>query len=146
MRAEKSYPATMKNLQEIVSKRLEQLGIGPVEAATAAGLERTFIRDIVEHKKQSVRAESLPALARALSLDLEALIYGKLVPANSAAPKVSGEEAVKDLLRRIDGLPEEAINPLWLLIEGYLRDAARSAQSQPADQPVSATPRRELAR
>lgn len=60
--------------------------------------------------------------------------------------KVSGEEAVKDLLRRIDGLPEEAINPLWLLIEGYLRDAARSAQSQPADQPVSATPRRELAR
>lgn len=36
---------------------------------------------------------------------------------------VSGEKAVKDLLRKIDGLPPEAINAVWRLISGYVEDA-----------------------
>ncbi|QGA55892.1 MULTISPECIES: hypothetical protein [Brucella] len=68
------------NLKEIVIERLAQLGLGAVEAATAAGIERTFIRDIVEDKKKSVRADKLPILAMALKLDASALASGNLVP------------------------------------------------------------------
>lgn len=68
-----SYPATMMTLKEIVELRLRELGLGPVEAATASGIERTYIRDIVEGKKKSVRNDKLPGLARALRLDPAAL-------------------------------------------------------------------------
>lgn len=70
------------NLKKIVDERLSQLKLGAVEAATAAGIERTFIRDIVEGKKKSVRADKLPLLAKALKLDAAALAAGKLLPAD----------------------------------------------------------------
>ncbi|MBA1141737.1 LexA family transcriptional regulator [Mesorhizobium neociceri] len=57
------------DLQKIVVRRLDELGLGPVEAATKAGLERTYIRDIVQGKKLSVRTDKLESLARALQLD-----------------------------------------------------------------------------
>ncbi|WP_292463554.1 S24 family peptidase [Mesorhizobium sp.] len=56
-------------LQKIVARRLVELGLGPVEAATKYGLERTYIRDIVEGKKKSVRTDKIELLARALQLD-----------------------------------------------------------------------------
>lgn len=56
-------------LQKIVSRRLVELGLGPVEAATKGGLERTYIRDLVEGKKLSVRTDKIESLARALQLD-----------------------------------------------------------------------------
>lgn len=80
LEAEKSYSQRAMNLKEIVIERLNQLGLGAVEAATAAGIERTFIRDIVEDKKKSVRADKLPVLAAALKLDPSALAAGTLVP------------------------------------------------------------------
>lgn len=70
----------MSTLKEIAVKRLEELNLGPVEAAVAAGLERTFIRDIVEDKKKSVRADKLAGLATALSLDAEGLARGVAIP------------------------------------------------------------------
>lgn len=63
----------MLTLKEIVELRLGELGLGPVEAATAAGIERTYIRDIIEGKKKSVRNDKLPGLARALRLDAASL-------------------------------------------------------------------------
>lgn len=71
----------MESLQKIVLKRLDQLGLGAVEAATKAGMERTYIRDIVEGKKKSVRSDKMADLARALSLDFSALSRGELAPA-----------------------------------------------------------------
>jgi SOS-response transcriptional repressor LexA len=56
-------------LQTLVARRLEELGLGPVEAATKAGLERTYIRDIVEGKKRSIRSDKIEGLARALQMD-----------------------------------------------------------------------------
>lgn len=45
--------------------------------------------------------------------------------------KVSGERAVKELLRRIDKLPEAAIEPVWGLITFYLpKDAAPQESSR----------------
>lgn len=43
---------------------------------------------------------------------------------------VSGEDSVKELLSRIAGLPEVALNPLWHLISGYIKDAETHEQSQ----------------
>lgn len=79
---DKSYYGVIMNLKKIVDERLSQLKLGAVEAATAAGIERTFIRDIVEGKKKSVRADKLPLLAKALKLDAAALAAGKLLPAD----------------------------------------------------------------
>lgn len=73
----------MSTLKEIAVKRLEELNLGAVEAAVAAGIERTFIRDIVEDKKKSVRADKLAGLARALHLDPEGLARGVAIPLES---------------------------------------------------------------
>lgn len=83
----------MKSLKEIVVERLKQLGVGPIEAASAAALERTFIRDIVEDRKKSVRADKIAQLAYALALDEAALARGKLVPVGpeKSSPLVAGK-------------------------------------------------------
>lgn|GEM_PF-716312 len=69
-----SYDPSMKTLKEIVAKRLSELGLGAVEAATRAGLERTYIRDIVEGRKLTVRSNKIAALAMALELSQEELM------------------------------------------------------------------------
>ncbi|MDB5522800.1 MAG: repressor protein [Rhizobium sp.] len=74
----------MNKLQEIVAKRLEELNLGPVEAAVAGGLERTYIRDLVKEKKQTVNADKMPKLARALKLDPEALARNEAIPMDTA--------------------------------------------------------------
>ncbi|MDW6020283.1 hypothetical protein SAZ10_00740 [Mesorhizobium sp. BAC0120] len=60
-------------------KRLEELNMGPIAAANAGGIERTFIRDIIEGKKRSVRSDKLEGLARALHLDAAALARNEMV-------------------------------------------------------------------
>lgn len=76
----------MSTLKEIVEQRLHDLGLGPVEAAVHAGLERTFIRDIVEGRKKSIRADKLAALASALQIDADALSRNELMPVGSRRP------------------------------------------------------------
>lgn len=70
----------MKTLKEIVIHRLEELGLGTVEAAKKGDLERTFIRDITEGKKRTVQAANLEKLAKALRLDPIALARHEAVP------------------------------------------------------------------
>ncbi|WP_144223437.1 hypothetical protein [Mesorhizobium amorphae] len=62
--------------------------------------------------------------------------------AKTSAGKVSGENTIKDMLRQIDKLPEEAIGPIWRLIRGYLEDAGQLGPDLPRDQPEPANPRR----
>lgn len=94
---DKSYYGAIMNLKKIVDERLSQLKLGAVEAATAAGIERTFIRDIVEGKKKSVRADKLPLLAKALKLDAAALAAGKLLPADSTNDSNQDDAEFMDL-------------------------------------------------
>jgi hypothetical protein len=82
---EKTYVRGMPSLKEIVENRLSELGLGPVEAAVHGGIERTFIRDIVEGKKKSVRSDKMAALARALRLDAAALARNEMVRLNGDA-------------------------------------------------------------
>lgn len=83
----------MNKLQEIVSQRLKEIGLGPVEAANKGGLERTYIRDIVTGKKATVKSDKIGLLAAALDLDPEALARNEAVPKpggggpSAAAPK-----------------------------------------------------------
>lgn len=66
--------------------------------------------------------------------------------------KVSGEEEIKDLLSRIAGLPEAALQPLWRSIDGYIKDAERSepahspAQTESASRPHESMPSGRLVR
>ncbi|WP_181181806.1 LexA family transcriptional regulator [Mesorhizobium sp. B1-1-6] len=76
-------------LQKIVVRRLDELGLGPVEAATKAGLERTYIRDIVQGKKLSVRTDKLESLARALQLDAADLSHSKSTAVDSTVRNVT---------------------------------------------------------
>ena len=55
-------------LKQIVSRRLKELGLGPIEATKDSGLERTFIRDIVEGP--STKA-AVPGNNVVLTLDAE---------------------------------------------------------------------------
>lgn len=72
----------MKDYREITIARLAQLGLGPMEVITESGvpMDRYFIRDLVDGRKKTVRASSLPALAAVLRLDLDALVRGEMVP------------------------------------------------------------------
>ena len=59
-------PPAMPSLKEVIERRLSELNRGPVEAATLAGLERNYIRDILDGKKKSVRQLGMSSLAKAL--------------------------------------------------------------------------------
>ncbi|AYM13093.1 helix-turn-helix transcriptional regulator [Agrobacterium tumefaciens] len=69
----------MSTLQKIAIERLKELDLGPVEAAVKAGIERTFLRDLVDGKKSAVTLKKMPDLAKALRLDADALIRGEVV-------------------------------------------------------------------
>jgi phage repressor protein C with HTH and peptisase S24 domain len=61
-------------LRERVSKRLLELNRSPITAAVSVGLERTYIRDFVSGKKDSVRSDKHALLARALDWTVSDLL------------------------------------------------------------------------
>lgn len=81
------------SLKEIVDRRLKVLNLGPIEAATQGGLERTFIRDIVEGKKKRVLDYS--KLADALGLDADAIARGQYREKGLEAPPSSKLRTVR---------------------------------------------------
>ncbi|NTG73262.1 helix-turn-helix transcriptional regulator [Agrobacterium rhizogenes] len=85
--------------------------------AQEAGLSTAAVHNL-EAEKNGFTDKTLKALADALSCEPWQLL---VEPGHDA--KVSSEGAVKELLRKIEGLPEEAINPVWRLISGYVEDA-----------------------
>jgi transcriptional regulator with XRE-family HTH domain len=83
----------VKSLRQIVEDRLTVLGKNPFEAARSAGLERSYLNDILIGRKTNVRNDKIPALAKALGLDtamLIAMLDGKsqasTSPASGAIP------------------------------------------------------------
>ena len=67
--------------------------------------------------ERQITLDWLRDFAKALELPMWQL----LMPPEDA--EIYGEKQVKTALRRIRGLPEEAVNPLWRLISGYVEDA-----------------------
>lgn len=112
-------------------------GMSQEELAEKINMSRSTLSKI-ETSDSPYTQRTLEAIATALACRPADLLED---PAESR--KASGEAQIKDLLRRIHGLPEEAIHPLWRVIAGFLEDAEQSEQSQPPAQSEFATPRRE---
>lgn len=128
------------------AKRLEQARIdrGFRTAKDAARYYGWTYETYIQHE-QGIRGISRAAgkYAKAFRVSEGWLLTGE--GSGAPAAKVSGEDAVKELLSRIEGLPEAALSPLWHLISGYIRDAGQSEQSHSPAQSEPANPRHELA-
>ena len=73
-----------------VAARLSQLEINPFEAARRAGLERSFVNDILIRRKKSVRGTNLEKLAAGLDCDVDFLIGRNDTPRAIAADPAQG--------------------------------------------------------
>ena len=62
------------DLKTIVQRRLAELGINPFEAARRGHLERSFVNDILNGKKHSIRGDNATKLATALEVDVVYLL------------------------------------------------------------------------
>lgn len=60
-------------LRQRVAARLRELQVGAVEAAQSVGLERNYIRDLLEEKKESFSHAKMPLVAKALKLTVPEL-------------------------------------------------------------------------
>lgn len=125
------------------AKRLEKARIsrGFRTAKDAARYFDWTYETYIQHE-QGIRGISRAAgkYAKAFRVSEGWLLTGE---GNGApAEKISGEDDVKELLSRIHGLPEAALNPLWHLISGYIKDAEQHEQNQPSDQSAPSTPHR----
>lgn len=78
----------INELRQRVDRRLREIQIGPVEAAAAVeGLERNYIRDLVDGKKESFNQAKLPLVAQALKWTVSDLLGGA-APRREKASKV----------------------------------------------------------
>lgn len=113
------------------AKRLEKARIerGFRTAKDAARFFHWTYETYIQHE-QGIRGISRAAAkyAKAFRVSEGWLLTGEGL--EGPTEKVSGEEAVKELLSRIDKLPEAALQPLWRSIDGYIKDAERSEQDR----------------
>lgn len=100
-----------------VRERRKLRGWTLAQLAHEVGLSTTAVHNL-ESGKNGFTDKTLAALAKALQCRPADL----LLPVEGDN-NVAGEAAVKKLLRQIEGLPEEAVNPLWRVISGFLEDA-----------------------
>lgn len=65
----------INELRQRVERRLAEINMGAIEAvATVPGLERNYIRDLLEHKKNSFNQNSLDKVAQALRWTVDELL------------------------------------------------------------------------
>jgi hypothetical protein len=69
-------------LRQRVATRLKELELGAVEAAQGVGLERNYIRDLIEEKKESFSHAKMPLVARALKLTVPQLVGEQDIPSS----------------------------------------------------------------
>jgi transcriptional regulator with XRE-family HTH domain len=124
-----------------VKERRKKMKLTQADLAHEAGLSTTAVHNI-EAGKNGFTDKTLAALSRALKCSPAEL----LMDPEKDNSLVRGEAAVKLLLRRIAGLPEDAINPAWKMISGLLEDAGQSrsdsprGQSEPSNRPHEEEP------
>ena len=53
----------MSDIGKFVEERLSALKKRPITAATEAGLERSYLRDLIVGKKQTIRADMIEKVA-----------------------------------------------------------------------------------
>lgn len=100
-----------------IKERRKKLNMSQERLAELVGVSTATISNL-ETGRNGFTDKTLAAVADAL----------KCTPADLLLPLgdgglVAGERAVKNLLRTIKGMPEDAVNPIWRLISGYIEDA-----------------------
>lgn len=70
------------DLKEKIRARLEELGRSPITAAQKGGLERSYLRDYLNGKKRSIKAETYPNVAKALDWSVDQLLEGTVFGAS----------------------------------------------------------------
>lgn len=93
------------SLRERVLARLEALGLGPIEAATKGKLERTYIRDITEGRKQTVTMKMMPRLAAALHTT-PAYLQGDTDDPEIPSPLSTSESDLTQVRQRLVTVPK----------------------------------------
>lgn len=74
-----------ERLRSRVRERLDAKGLNPFEAARMAGLERSYVNDLLIGKKETIREKKLPALASILDCDPDYLTGAQDTPRRSGA-------------------------------------------------------------
>jgi len=125
-----------------IAEWLEHRRMTQEQLGAEAGYATSTINQLI-NGKQGYSQVTLEALAPALQCEPWELIA--VNPLASKA-KASGEAGIKALLATIEDLPDQAINPVWRMIDGYIRDAElpsenqRHGQSEPAIRRRVSTP------
>lgn len=78
----------INELRQRVERRLRELDLGPIEAAEAVpGLERNYIRDLLQGKKESFNQAKLPQVAQALQWTVSDLLGDKEPKKERGSPR-----------------------------------------------------------
>lgn len=87
--------AAMDRVRRIISARVAELDISQAEAARRCGLERTFIRDILNGRKDAIRGSNLAKMSQGLGIPLGSLIAIEDLPHTPPAePKAQRPTAI----------------------------------------------------
>jgi len=108
-----------------IEKRLIVLGLKRAEASKKAGLNATYIRDLVEGRVRNPRSEHLARLAEVLETTLEWLAEGRGPEDHTAGAIQAGE--VMQVWERI--APEDREHALRAL-SGFAQEKKRKPKQQ----------------
>jgi phosphopantothenoylcysteine decarboxylase/phosphopantothenate--cysteine ligase len=87
----------MSEIGKFVEERLSALKKRPITAAIEVGLERSYLRDLIVGKKQTIRADMIEKVADAIGATPQQLIalQSGEIPAMPAEPAVVGQSPAK---------------------------------------------------
>lgn len=132
----------LAKIVERIEERVAEMNTSVSEVSAQA----TDSKDTIRNWARAVRTDrengTDKASATTIKINQIEAALGIELAVNASGSKLRGKAAITAMLRRIDGLPEEAINPIWKLIAGYLEDAEQSEPSRPHGQSERASRRR----
>lgn len=106
--ADNSDAMASNPLRRRIERRLKDLGRSPIEAAEIGGLERNYIRDLIEEKKQSVKLSKLDQVAKGLDWSTAHLLGTDHLDSSEVLPsEPDGDRIVTEDDRPFEGaLPQ----------------------------------------
>lgn len=77
---------TLDQVRHTVARALEKAGEGPVALAAAMGIERNYIRDFLEGRKDSLRTEVMVDLSERFGIPFKDLVVTRKKAKSRTAP------------------------------------------------------------
>lgn len=99
-------------IQDRIRQKMEELGLNPTALSKAAGLNQTYVRDLLESDDPNPRLRHLQALASVLGVKIEWLIEG------------ADQNKIADIWSRIPQRDREAAQRM---LEGLTRKEGNKA-------------------